>query len=129
MYSFFLPPKKRYRTHWVQEKLKSKTWTEEEHEWLFCKKDGSHLYPSSPSNWWSKFAKIVEIGYIRLHDLRHTSASPLSAQGVHAKIIAERLGHSDIRVTMDTSGHALRSADQAAADKLENLFQPRIIQK
>ncbi|WP_391119362.1 tyrosine-type recombinase/integrase [Psychrobacillus sp. L3] len=125
-----LPPSvmeelKKYRKHWVAEKLKSKTWKEVEREWLFCQKNGSHLHPSSPSNWWSKFAKRKEIRYIRLHDLRHTSASLLIAQGVHAKIIAERLGHSDIRITMDTYGHALRSADQAAADKLESLFQPR----
>jgi len=120
---------KRYRIHWVAEKLKSKTWKEEDREWLFCQKDGSHLYPSSPSNWWSKFAKRTEIRYIRLHDLRHTSASLLIAQGVHAKIISERLGHSDIRITMDTYGHALRSADQSAADKLESLFQPREARK
>ncbi len=67
----------------------------------------------------------AEIRYIRLHDLRHTSASLLIAQGVHAKIIAELLGHSDIRITMDTYGHALRSADQSAADKLESLFQTK----
>lgn len=119
---------RRYRIHWVQEKLKSKTWKEEEREWLFCQKDGSHLYPSSPSNWWSKFATRTKTRYIRLHDLRHTSASLLIAQGVHAKIISERLGHSDIRITMDTYGHALRSADQAAADTLESLFQTKDIQ-
>lgn len=120
---------KRYRVHWVQEKLKSKVWKENEREWLFCQKDGTHLYPSSPSNWWSKFAKRTGIRYIRLHDLRHTSASLLIAQGVHAKIISERLGHSDISITMNLYGHALRSADQAAADKFESLFQPKEGQK
>ena len=110
------------------EKLKSKTWKEEEREWLFCQKDDSHLYPSSPSNWWRKFATRTKTRYIRLHDLRHTSASLLIAQGVRAKIISERLGHSDIRITMDTYGHALRSADQAAADTLESLFQTKDIQ-
>jgi len=128
-----LPPSvmkelKQYRKHWVAEKLKSKTWKEEEREWLFCQKDGSHLYPSSPSNWWSKFSKRTKFRYIRLHDLRHTSASLLIAQGVHAKIIAKRLGHSHISITMDTYGHALRTADQAAADTLEGLFQPKDIQ-
>ncbi|MDQ6422519.1 hypothetical protein RB620_24110 [Paenibacillus sp. LHD-117] len=43
-------------------------------------------------------------------------------QDVHAKIISERLGHGDISTTMNVYGHALRSADQAAADKLDSLF-------
>ncbi|WP_084064709.1 hypothetical protein [Paenibacillus stellifer] len=46
-------------------------------------------------------------------------------QGVHAKIISERLGHGDITTTMNIHGHAPRSADQAAADILEQLFAPR----
>ena len=44
---------------------------------------------------------------------------------MHAKIISERLGHSDISITMNTYGHAFKSADRAAADKLEMLFSPQ----
>ncbi|WP_223068820.1 tyrosine-type recombinase/integrase, partial [Paenibacillus caui] len=62
--------------------------------------------------------------YIRFHDLRHTSATLLINQG-NSKIISERLGHGSINTTMNIYGHALRSADQAAADKLEQLFAPR----
>lgn len=40
----------------------------------------------------------------------------------HAKVISERLGHDSITTTMNIYGHALRSSDQAAADKFENLF-------
>ncbi|GER71741.1 hypothetical protein BpJC7_30440 [Weizmannia acidilactici] len=57
-----------------------------------------------------------------MHDLRHTSATLLINRGVHAKIILERLGHADIRITMDTYGHTLRADDKAAADRLDDLF-------
>ncbi|MDM5231438.1 tyrosine-type recombinase/integrase [Lysinibacillus pakistanensis] len=115
-----------YRKKWVKEKLKyADIWEEEEHEWVFCNEKGHHLHPSSPSNKWRKFLIANEFKYIRLHDLRHTSASILIAQGVHAKIISERLGHSDISITMNTYGHAFKSADRAAADKLEMLFSPQ----
>lgn len=114
---------KRYRTHWIKEKLKAGAkWIEIEHEWLFHQNNGTYMNPSSATKWWGKFAKSLNIRYIRLHDLRHTSASLLIAQGVHAKIISERLGHANIKITMDTYGHALRSADQAAADKFDDLF-------
>lgn len=118
---------KLYRKQWVKDKLASgDKWIEEEYEWIFCSMKGHHLHPSSPTNRWSKFINKHEFKYIRLHDLRHTSASLLIAQGVHAKIISERLGHSDISVTMNTYGHAFKSADRDAADKLESLFQPQV---
>jgi len=44
---------------------------------------------------------------VRFHDLRHTHAALLIAQGVHPKAIQERLGHSSIRVTLDRYGHLL----------------------
>lgn len=117
---------KTYRKQWVKNKLKyADQWEEDKYEWVFCNEKGHHLHPSSPTNKWSKFLKANEFKYIRLHDLRHTSASLLIAQGVHAKIISERLGHSDISITMNTYGHAFKSADRAAADKLEVLFNTK----
>ncbi|MGE7546064.1 tyrosine-type recombinase/integrase [Sporosarcina newyorkensis] len=100
-------------------------WIETEYNWVFCKYNGTHMYPSSPSNRWAKMLQKHDFRYIRLHDLRHTSASLLIAQGVHAKIISERLGHSDISVTMNTYGHAFKSADRAAAEKMESIFSKR----
>lgn len=117
---------KRFRAHWDAEKNRmGAKWTEHNREWLFCNTDGSHFYPTSPSKWWKTFATRKDIRYIRLHDIRHTSATLLIAQGVHAKIISERLGHSNIGITMNTYGHVLRTADQAAADTFESLFQPQ----
>lgn len=115
---------KTYRKHWAKEKLqKGDVWIEKEREWLFHSFNGTHMYPTSPSKRWKQFIDGHGFKYIRLHDLRHTSASLLIAQGVHAKIISERLGHSDISVTMNTYGHAFKSADRAAADKLDDFFK------
>ncbi|MDQ0268658.1 tyrosine-type recombinase/integrase [Cytobacillus purgationiresistens] len=69
--------------------------------------------------------KKSDVRFIRLHDLRRTSATLLINQGIHAKIISERLGHSDIKVTMNTYGHALRRADHEAANKLNDLFSKK----
>ncbi|MBY6276793.1 tyrosine-type recombinase/integrase [Parageobacillus thermoglucosidasius] len=113
---------KLYRRHWLKQKLQAGDLWKEEKEYLFCNIDGRHFYPTTPTTWWRRFTKRAGIRYIRLHDLRHTSATLLINQGVHAKIIAERLGHSDIRVTMDIYGHALQKADHEAANKLDHLF-------
>ena len=59
---------------------------------------------------------------LRFHDLRHTHAAILIAQGEHPKVIQLRLGHSSIQVTLDTYGHLFEGLDEAAADRLDAAF-------
>lgn len=56
---------------------------------------------------------------LRFHDLRHTCASLLIAAGAHPKAIADRLGHADIRITMNRYGHLLPAVDAALVDALD----------
>lgn len=59
----------------------------------------------------------------RFHDLRHSHAALLIAQGQHPKVIQSRLGHSSIRTTLDTYGHLTEGLDEAAADALDGVFR------
>lgn len=59
---------------------------------------------------------------IRFYDLRHTHASLLIHEGVHPKKIAERLGHSSIKLTMDTYGHLFDGSDRESAERMDRLF-------
>ena len=61
---------------------------------------------------------------IRLHDARHTHASLLLKQGVHPKIVQERLGHASIQITLDTYSHVAPGLQEAAANKFEKLISP-----
>lgn len=54
------------------------------------------------------------------HELRHSAASLLLAQGVPLKVISETLGHSSIRVTADIYGHLLDDARSEAATAMES---------
>jgi integrase len=115
-----------FQLQWKKEKMRMRDkWIEKDRQWVFCNEDGTHFHPDTPTTWWTRFTKRSGVRYIKLHDLRHTSATLLINQGVHAKIISERLGHSDIRVTMNTYGHVLRKADQEAANKLNGLFSKK----
>ena len=62
---------------------------------------------------------------IRFHDLRHTFASLLIAQGEHPKLIAEQLGHASVQITLDRYGHLMDQSYGDASARLEAaLFGP-----
>jgi integrase len=56
---------------------------------------------------------------VRFHDLRHTCASLLIAQGAHPRAVMEHLGHSSISVTMDRYGHLFPEELHRLADRLD----------
>jgi integrase len=59
---------------------------------------------------------------IRFHDLRHSAATLMLAQGVPARVIMETLGHSQIGMTMNLYAHVIPTLQQEAADRLDALL-------
>ena len=84
---------------------------------VFCHSDGRRLHPDTVSKAFGRIARRAGIEGIRLHDLRHTHASLMLAQGVHLKIVAERLGHSSIGITGDLYSHVLPTVQQEAVER------------
>jgi integrase len=124
--SSLIPELKEYYLYRRKERLKAgDLWEGGDHFFVFSSWKGKPFYHTVPGNWLRRFIKRNHLKPIRFHDLRHTSATLLINQGVHAKIIAERLGHADIRTTMNIYGHALQTADQAAANKFDALLNAR----
>lgn len=66
--------------------------------------------------------KLAGLPNIRFHDLRHTAATLLLLEGVNAKIVSERLGHSQIGITLDTYSHVLPTMQKDAAARLDRLL-------
>ncbi|PEM81497.1 site-specific integrase [Bacillus toyonensis] len=63
------------------------------------------------------YYQIVEsagVKKIKFHDLRHTHATLLLKQGVHPKIVSERLGHTDVSLTLNVYSHVLPSMQEEA---------------
>lgn len=57
------------------------------------------------------------------HELRHTCAALLIAQGSHPKQVQAQLGHSSITITFDTYGHLFPNLAEEQAVKLEDVRQ------
>lgn len=81
--------------------------------------------PITPRNLSRSFYALLErsrVPKITFHDLRHTHATLLLTQGVHPKVVAERLGHADMRTTLEIYSHVLPHMQKEAADKVGKLL-------
>ena len=96
-----------------------------DHFFIFANEFGKPIRPDSISQWWRRFIKKYKLKHIRFHELRHTSATILINEGVHAKVISERLGHADISTIMNIYGHVLAEADQTAASHFDPFFKKK----
>ena len=68
-----------------------------------------------------KYSKLAGVPRIRLHDLRHSHVALLIEHNVSPLVIAERLGHESIDVTLGTYGHLYPNRQQEVADILDSL--------
>ncbi|MCP4612682.1 MAG: site-specific integrase [Planctomycetes bacterium] len=90
---------------------------------VFCNPDGDPLSPSTISHSFSRIAKSIGLPPIRFHDLRHTHATIMLKEGIHPKIVSERLGHASINITLDTYSHVLPGMQETAALAFEEALQ------
>lgn len=105
-----------------QKKEKALHGSDYDNDRLFTKWDGSPIFPDTPSKWFQKFREKNNLPPLTFHQLRHTNASLLIAQGIDAPTVGKRLGHSTPATTMKIYVHALQRPDKEAAEKLQNLF-------
>jgi integrase len=81
--------------------------------------------PLSLRNDYRDFRRLVGaagLRRVRLHDLRHTAASLMLAQGVSPRVVMEILGHSQISVTMNTYSHVTPDSSREAVARVEGLL-------
>lgn len=96
--------------------------------WVFCNTTGGPLRRSHFHDYvFRPLLKAAKLPRIRFHDLRHTSASLLLAAGVHPKVVQERLGHSQIGITLDIYSHVLPTMGVEAAGKLDVVLKPKAV--
>ncbi len=92
--------------------------------WVFHNRLGEHLFPSNVGRSFDIIRKRARLPHIRFHDLRHTHATLLIAHGVDMKTVSERIGHEDIRTTLNLYTHALPQKDREAAELIGKLMNP-----
>lgn len=99
------------------------------HDLVVCTHFGGPVTSRAIQKVWDSFIKKTNAPKITFHDLRHTHASLLIKQGVHIKVISERLGHSSVSITLDLYGHLMPNMQEDAAAGLDNLIKTAATQK
>lgn len=86
---------------------------------VFTEEDGRPVPPMRVTRAFRRLVRRLELPVIRFHDLRHSHASLLLAQGASIKLVSQRLGHTTIAMTMDVYAHLLPGMDRDAAADLD----------
>jgi integrase len=95
--------------------------------WLFPSKQAREgpMHPTTFLRHWKALMTLSALTYRKPHTLRHTYASMLIQNGENLLYVRDQLGHSSIKITIDTYGHLIPSANKAAVDRLDEVLTTR----
>jgi integrase len=90
---------------------------------VFCTSNGTPINPRNLVRDFKAFLRRANLPDIRFHDLRHSCASLLAAQGVPVRVAMDILGHTNIATTQNIYTHVFDDAKRQAADAMDQLFR------
>ena len=93
---------------------------------VFTALNGAPMHPDTLSGWFHDFITGTDLPQIHLHSLRHTNATLNIANGVSVTTVAGQLGHANASTTTKIYAHAIKSAQAAAADMMDDLLTRQI---
>jgi integrase len=85
---------------------------------VFAAPDGQPLHPERFKRTFAQRVRAHGMRPLRLHDLRHTHATLALQQGVHPRVVQERLGHANVGITLGTYSHVNLAMDASAAETI-----------
>jgi integrase len=116
---------KRHRARQAGERMAAgAAW--QDHGLIFATEVGTPLDPDNFSHVFTRLTARAGLGHWHPHDLRHSGASLMLAQGTDLYVVSEVLGHASIAITKDVYGHLVeghkREAAKAMSDALFGEF-------
>lgn len=96
--------------------------------WVFCTMNGTPYAGNNIHRVWRQIRKTAGLPSLRLHDLRHSTATFLMTLGIPTRAVADILGHAETRTTLNIYQHVLPSVTEDTAAKVDALlrtFQPK----
>ncbi|MDN4069231.1 site-specific integrase [Paenibacillus vini] len=92
-------------------------------KFIFSRENGDPLRLAYPNDKLDEVIRIYRLHPITVHGLRHTHASLLFEAGATIKEVQERLGHSDIKMTMNIYTHVTKTVKELTATRFEKFME------
>ena len=96
---------------------------------VFTQFGGKPLHPASITGWFRDFIVKTDLPKISIHSLRHTNITLLIAAGVPLRTVSYRAGHAQTSTTANIYSHAIRTADEMAADVPDDILTPASVRR
>lgn len=112
---------KEYKVWWDNQKnIHGDIWAKTNK--LFVRWDGSDMPNATIAGWLKDFQIRNNLKRVSLHLLRHINITILVSNGVDIKTVSSRVGHSDVKTTLNIYSHYVKEADEKASQVVEHVF-------
>ena len=92
---------------------------------VFSNKHNRFIQPVQTQKWLHKVIEKYKLQPITTHGLRHTHCSLLFEAGASIKEVQERLGHTDVKTTMDIYTHVTKKTKASTIEKFDAYINSR----
>jgi integrase len=85
---------------------------------------GRPWVPNEVTKQFIRIRRSIGLDLVRLHDLRHFTATRLLSEGVPVRTVSGRLGHANAATTLGVYAHFVEESDRDAAEKIGSILTP-----
>lgn len=108
------------KAHRDRQRFERKLWGEayDDHGLVFCREDGRPFRPEVVNQHFRRHANAAGLPPIRVHDLRHSFATAALRANMNPKLVADRLGHSTVSITLNVYSDSIPEVEAAEAARV-----------
>lgn len=110
-----------YRTRQLEERIAAGELWQAGHDTVFTDELGRPIHPDRFTKMFIRLVESSGIERLTPHGLRHTHATLALQADRNPKVVSERLGHSNVSVTLDTYSHVTPAMEQDVADTVARI--------
>jgi integrase len=108
------------KAHRERQRFERKPWGDAyaDHGLVFCREDGRPFRPEVVNARFRRHAQAAGLPLIRVHDLRHSFATAALRANMNPKLVADRLGHSTVSITLNVYSDSIPEVEAAEAARV-----------
>jgi integrase len=108
------------KAHRERQRFERKPWGDAyaDHGLVFCREDGRPLRPEVVNTQFRRHTLSAGLPPMRVHDLRHSFATAALRANMNPKLVADRLGHSTVSITLNVYSDSIPEVEASEAARV-----------